>query len=86
MLDKIDSLETAKLIAEAWDAGGLYQVGSFPSWNRWAEWNGKEYPFIAAKMVEVDGETITLEIDNRFVDECYNLTAINVDERKEDSC
>lgn len=29
-----------KLIAEAWDAGGLYQVGSFPSWNRWAEWNG----------------------------------------------
>ena len=34
-------LADAKLIAEAWDAGGLYQVGSFPSWNRWAEWNGK---------------------------------------------
>ena len=30
-----------KLIAEAWDAGGLYLVGSFPSWNRWAEWNGR---------------------------------------------
>lgn len=30
-----------KLIAEAWDSGGLYQVGSFPSWNRWAEWNGR---------------------------------------------
>ena len=30
-----------KLIAEAWDAGGLYQVGSFPSWNRWAEWNSR---------------------------------------------
>ena len=30
-----------KLIAEAWDAGGLYQVGSVPSWNRWAEWNGR---------------------------------------------
>ena len=30
-----------KLIAEAGDAGGLYQVGSFPSWNRWAEWNGR---------------------------------------------
>lgn len=30
-----------KLIAEAWDAVGLYQVGSFPSWNRWAEWNGR---------------------------------------------
>ena len=34
-------LRKTKLIAEAWDAGGLYQVGSFPSWNRWAEWNGK---------------------------------------------
>ena len=30
-------LAKQKLIAEAWDAGGLYQVGSFPSWNRWAE-------------------------------------------------
>ncbi|MCR5775064.1 MAG: glycogen debranching enzyme, partial [Lachnospiraceae bacterium] len=29
------------LIAEAWDAGGLYQVGSFPSWRRWSEWNGR---------------------------------------------
>jgi glycogen operon protein len=28
------------LIAEAWDAAGLYQVGSFPAWGRWAEWNG----------------------------------------------
>ena len=34
-------LGTVKLIAEAWDAGGLYQVGCFPSWRRWAEWNGK---------------------------------------------
>lgn len=35
-------LGSVKLIAEAWDAGGLYQVGSFPSWNnRWVEWNGK---------------------------------------------
>ena len=34
-------LSNVKLIAEAWDAAGLYQVGSFPSWNRWAEWNGK---------------------------------------------
>ena len=34
-------LGKTKLIAEAWDAGGLYQVGSFPSWGRWAEWNGK---------------------------------------------
>lgn len=34
-------LSDVKLIAEAWDAGGLYQVGTFPSWNRWAEWNGR---------------------------------------------
>jgi isoamylase len=34
-------LAKCKLIAEAWDAGGLYQVGSFPSYGRWAEWNGK---------------------------------------------
>ena len=34
-------LSKCKLIAEAWDAGGLYQVGNFPSWGRWAEWNGK---------------------------------------------
>ncbi|MEB3192244.1 MAG: glycogen debranching protein GlgX [Snowella sp.] len=34
-------LARCKLIAEAWDAGGLYQVGSFPAYGRWAEWNGK---------------------------------------------
>lgn len=34
-------LRNMKLIAEAWDAGGLYQVGSFPAFSRWAEWNGK---------------------------------------------
>ena len=34
-------LANTKLIAEAWDAAGLYQVGTLPSWGRWAEWNGK---------------------------------------------
>ncbi|MBS6195224.1 MAG: glycogen debranching protein GlgX [Clostridiales bacterium] len=34
-------LANVKLIAEAWDAGGLYQVGSFPASKRWAEWNGR---------------------------------------------
>lgn len=34
-------LANTKLIAEAWDAAGLYQVGTFPSWGRWAEWNGR---------------------------------------------
>lgn len=34
-------LADTKLIAEAWDAGGLYQVGSFPAFRRWSEWNGR---------------------------------------------
>jgi glycogen operon protein len=34
-------LGKTKLIAEAWDAGGLYQVGTFPAYGRWAEWNGQ---------------------------------------------
>ncbi len=32
-------LRSTKIIAEAWDAGGAYQVGAFPG--RWADWNGK---------------------------------------------
>ncbi len=35
-----DILSRCGLIAEAWDAGGLYQVGGFPGL-RWAEWNGR---------------------------------------------
>ncbi len=35
-----DHLSATRLIAEAWDAAGLYQVGSFPGF-RWAEWNGR---------------------------------------------
>jgi isoamylase len=35
-----DVLGNTRLIAEAWDAGGLYQVGDFPGY-RWAEWNGR---------------------------------------------
>ncbi len=40
-LAKDPLLSDVKLIAEAWDAGGMYQVGSFPAWGHWAEWNGK---------------------------------------------
>jgi glycogen operon protein len=39
-LEMNDSLMNTKLIAEAWDAAGLYQVGHFPGF-RWAEWNGR---------------------------------------------
>jgi isoamylase len=34
-------LRDTKIIAEAWDAAGLYQVGSFSSDARWGEWNGR---------------------------------------------
>jgi isoamylase len=34
-------LSDTKLIAEPWDAGGLYQVGSFPGGPRWSVWNGQ---------------------------------------------
>ena len=50
-------LGKVKLIAEAWDAGGLYQVGSFPSWGRWSEWNGK-YRDDLRKFLKGDGGLI----------------------------
>uniref|UniRef100_A0A0E0M292 Glycosyl hydrolase family 13 catalytic domain-containing protein n=1 Tax=Oryza punctata TaxID=4537 RepID=A0A0E0M292_ORYPU len=34
-------LSRCKIIAEPWDCGGLYLVGRFPNWDRWAEWNGQ---------------------------------------------
>ena len=47
-------LAKVKLIAEAWDAGGMYQVGNFPSWKRWSEWNGK-YRDDVRKFLKGDG-------------------------------
>ena len=47
-------LAQTKLIAEAWDAGGLYQVGSFPAYGRWAEWNGR-YRDDIRRFVKGDG-------------------------------
>ncbi len=41
MLARDPVLANIKLIAEPWDADGLYHVGSFPSYGRWSEWNGK---------------------------------------------
>ncbi len=34
-------LAQTKIIAEPWDASGLYNVGSFPHYGKWAEWNGR---------------------------------------------
>ncbi|KAK6147467.1 hypothetical protein DH2020_018379 [Rehmannia glutinosa] len=41
MISNDPILRGVKLIAEAWDCGGLYQVGMFPHWGIWSEWNGK---------------------------------------------
>ncbi|HEY3409690.1 MAG TPA: glycogen debranching enzyme, partial [Propionicimonas sp.] len=48
-----DDLADTKIIAEAWDAGGLYQVGYFPGY-RWAEWNGR-YRDDIRRFVKGDG-------------------------------
>lgn len=42
LINKIEQdpiLRNTKIIAEAWDAAGAYQLGEFPG--RWAEWNGR---------------------------------------------
>jgi glycogen operon protein len=41
MITEDGVLADSKLIAEPWDAVGLYQVGRFPFGRRWSEWNGK---------------------------------------------
>lgn len=40
-MTKDPAMRDVKLIAEPWDVGGLYQVGRFPHYGAWAEWNGK---------------------------------------------
>ncbi|KAK9697543.1 hypothetical protein RND81_08G044200 [Saponaria officinalis] len=44
-----------KLIAEAWDCGGLYQVGDFPHWGVWSEWNGKYRDMVRLFIKGTDG-------------------------------
>ena len=51
-------LAKCKLIAEAWDAGGLYQVGSFPAFGRWGEWNGK-YRDSLRRWIKGDGGLVS---------------------------
>ncbi len=50
-------LAHCELIAEAWDAGGLYQVGNFPSYGRWMEWNGK-YRDAARRFLRGDDNSV----------------------------
>ncbi|MBM2815570.1 MAG: glycogen debranching enzyme GlgX [Ignavibacteria bacterium] len=55
-LELSEIFSDTKLIAEAWDAAGLYQIGSFPGY-RWAEWNGK-YRDDIRKFLKGDPNTI----------------------------
>jgi glycogen operon protein len=77
-------LGKCKLIAEAWDAGGLYQVGSFPSWGRWAEWNGKyrddlrrfikgDEGFVPAMMQRIIGSPDLYQWQNRGTNASINF-------------
>lgn len=58
-----EQLAKTKLIAEAWDAAGLYQVGSFPGY-RWAEWNGR-YRDVVRRFLRGD-ENIIRELATRI--------------------
>ncbi len=57
-------LAHVKLIAEPWDADGLYNVGSFPAYGRWAEWNGK-YRDAVRKYLKGEGGLVE-EVIQRF--------------------
>jgi glycogen operon protein len=48
-----ETLADTKIIAEAWDAAGLYQIGYYPGY-RWAEWNGR-YRDDIRRFVKGDG-------------------------------
>ena len=56
-------LSETRIIAEAWDAAGLYQVGDFPGF-RWAEWNG-QYRDIVRRFVRGD-KGMRSELARRF--------------------
>ena len=53
-------LRNTKIIAEAWDAAGLYQVGTFSTDTRWAEWNGRFRDDIRAFMAGHDDTVMRL--------------------------
>jgi glycogen operon protein len=57
-------LAGTKLIAEAWDAGGLYQVGTFIG-DAWQEWNGRFRDDIR-RFVKGDNGTVR-QVANRFL-------------------
>ncbi|CAN6452621.1 unnamed protein product [Victoria cruziana] len=55
MISNDPVLRGVRLIAEAWDAGGLYQVGRFPHWGIWSEWNGQFRDMVRQFIKGTDG-------------------------------
>jgi isoamylase/glycogen operon protein len=53
----ISALKNVKLIAEAWDAVGLYQVGLFPKWGPWSDWNGRYRDTVRQFIKGTDGQS-----------------------------
>lgn len=64
-----EDLMDTKLIAEAWDAAGLYQIGHFPG-DRWGEWNGR-YRDTIRRFVKGDGGIVGQVAD--AIGGCSNL-------------
>eukprot|EP00249_Psilotum_nudum_P010772 c22755_g1_i1 orf=134-2626(+) len=55
MISNDPVLQGIKFIAEAWDTGGLYQVGRFPHWGVWSEWNGQYRDTVRQFLKGTDG-------------------------------
>lgn len=76
------SLAKTKLIAEAWDAAGLYQVGSFPGRGKWGEWNGK-YRDVTRRFIKgTDGQVASFASalcgsEDLYGKECAPFHSIN---------
>lgn len=51
ILEAISQIPHVKWIAEPWDVGGLYQVGVFPKWGPWSDWNGR-YRDVARRFIK----------------------------------
>ena len=60
-IDNDSRLANTKIIAEAWDAAGLYQVGSLPG-KRWREWNG-QFRDVVRKFIRGDDDTVSTLIN-----------------------
>ena len=77
LIAKDPILAKTKIIAEAWDPTGLYQVGSFPASKRWAEWNGKYRDIIRRFCLGEPG--ITGEVATRIAgsEDLYRHSARN---------